>query len=79
MVERKAFLTKPKHQNHVSQWKEHVYNAQSQKRMMAMTWIQVYPIWWMNFDSKKDDGKKAFLAKPKHQNHVSQWKKHVLV
>ena len=43
MVERKAFFTKRKHQNHASQWKEHVYSAQSQKRIEIMTRIQVCP------------------------------------
>ena len=29
MVERKGFPTKPKHQYHVCQWREHVYGGES--------------------------------------------------
>ena len=49
------------------------------KRMEIMTGIQVRPFWWMNFDLRKMMKKKAFLAKPKHQNCVPQRKEHVLV
>ena len=34
--------------------------------------IQVCLISWMNFDYEENGGKKAFLANPKHQYHVSQ-------
>ena len=42
------------------------------KGINIITRIQVYPIGWMNFDSKKNGGKKVVLAKPKHQYRVSQ-------
>ena len=35
--------------------------------------IQVSLISWMNFDYKKNGGRKAFLANPNHQYHVSQY------
>ena len=42
------------------------------KRMEIIMSIQVCLISWMNFDYKENGGKKAFLANPKHQYHVSQ-------
>ena len=42
------------------------------KRMEIVMSIQVCPISWMNFDCEKNGGKKAILANPKHQYHVSQ-------
>ena len=38
--------------------------------------IQVCLISWMNFDYKKNGGKKAFLANPKLQHRVSQYREH---
>ena len=38
--------------------------------------IQVCLISFMNFDYKENGGKKAFLANPKHQYHVSQCGEH---
>ena len=72
MVERKAFLMKPKHHCHLSQWGEHVYGAQSRKKDI-ITYILVCPNWRMNFDSKKMVKGKAFPMKPKHQCHLSHW------
>ena len=46
------------------------------KRMEIVTSIQVCIIPWMNFNCKENGGKKAFLAKPKHQYHVSQYGEH---
>ena len=42
------------------------------KRTEIIMSIQVCLISWMNFDYKENGGKKAFLANPKHQYHVSQ-------
>ena len=76
MVEKKAFLLKPKHWYLVSQWKEHDCATQSQKE-----WILIQESKFVLFDrwasSKKKmvDGK-AFLAKPKQQYHLSQWGEH---
>ena len=33
----------------------------------------------MDFDSKKNGGRKAFLAKPKHQYHISQLEELIFV
>ena len=37
MVERKVFLMKPKHQNHLSQWRDCVYDAQSWKERRLLS------------------------------------------
>ena len=50
MVEMKAFPMKPKHQYHGPQWGEHIYGAQSQKRMGTIMRVHICLIWWMNFD-----------------------------
>ena len=42
MVGREAFLTKPKHQCHLSQWEEWVYDSQSWKKKVIIMWIRVY-------------------------------------
>ena len=42
------------------------------KTMEIIMCILVCLISWMNFDYTKNGGKKAFLANPKHQYHVSQ-------
>ena len=41
------------------------------KRMEIIMSIQVCLISWMNFDYKENGGKKAFLANPKLEYHVS--------
>ena len=46
------------------------------KRMEIVIGIQVCLISWMNFDCKDNGGRKAFLAKLKHQYHVSQYGEH---
>ena len=38
--------------------------------------IHISLISWMNFDYKENGGNKAFLANPKHQYHVSQYREH---
>ena len=64
MVEREVFVMKPKNQNHLCQWGEYVYGAQSWKEKKIILWIHVYPTWKTNFDSK--NGKKwSFSDKTK--------------
>ena len=60
MVEKEVFLLKPGDQYHLSYWGECVYGAQSIKKDIIV-WIYVYPIWQMNFDSKKLWEVKFFL------------------
>ena len=42
------------------------------KRTEIVMGIQVCLISWINLDYKENGGKKAFLANPNHQHHVSQ-------
>ena len=46
------------------------------KKKEIVTGIQVCLILWMNFDYKKNGGKKAFLANLKYQYRVSQCAEH---
>ena len=46
------------------------------KRMEIITSIEVWPNSWVNINYKENCGKKAFLAIPKHQYHLSQWGEH---
>ena len=39
--------------------------------MVIVMGVQVCLISWMNFDCEENSGKKALLANPKHQYHVS--------
>ena len=71
MVEKEVFLMKPKRQYYLSQWEECVNSAQSWKKEIIM-WIQVYPNWKRNFDSKMVENE-VFLLKRMHQYHLSQW------
>ena len=80
MVGIKAFLAKAKHQNHASYREECVYLLCSINKGMEITMrIQVCPIWGTTLILKKIVERKAFLTKPKHQNHVFQWEKCVFV
>ena len=47
------------------------------KRMETIMSIQVCLLSQMNFDNIENGGKKAFLASPKNQYHVSQGGEHV--
>ena len=71
MVERKTILANPKLQYRVSQCGENDCHAIT-KRMEIITSIQVCIISWINFYYKENGGRKAFLANPKHQYHVSR-------
>ena len=44
--------------------------------MEIITGIQVCLILWMNINDKENDGKKTFLANPKHQYRVSESGEH---
>ena len=71
MVERKAFLMKPKHQCHLSKWGECVYIAQSWKEKILLSesvFIQ-FDKWNLIL---KIDRSEVFLMKSKHQCHLSQ-------
>ena len=46
------------------------------KRTEIVMGIQVCLISWINFDYKEMVERKAFLANPKRQYHVSQWGEH---
>ena len=46
------------------------------KRMEIVMGIHACLISWMNFDYKENGRKKAFLANPEHQYHVSQCREH---
>ena len=68
MVERDVFLMKPKHQYHESQRGECVYHAQSRKerRLLCESMFNTIEI---RTSILKLVIRKAFLMKPKHQNH----------
>ena len=72
MVEREAFLMKPKCQYHLAQWAEWVYGTQSWKEMGLLCEVISVQIdgWTLTL---KNYGNKTFLMKPKHQCHLSQW------
>ena len=67
----KSLLANLSHQYHVSQLGEHYCHANN-KRIDIIMSIQFCLISRMNFGNKENGGRKAFLANPKHQYHVSQ-------
>ena len=71
MVERKLFLP-IQSINIVYPNKENVIVMPITKRREIVMGIQVCVISWMNFDYEENGRKKALLANPKHQYHVSQ-------
>ena len=64
MVERKAFLANPKHQYHVSQYGEHYCSAHIEKNGDYNEY-QSLSHFIMNFNDKKNGGKKTFSCKSK--------------
>ena len=70
-----AFLAKPKRQDLVSNWGEYVYSAKSQKERWLSYESKFVPFDGSTLILRKIIEIKAFLAKPKHRNHASQWKK----
>ena len=70
MATREVFLMKPKHQYHLSQRGERVYDAQSWNEMRLLSESMFIPI--ERHDSiLKLLARVAFLVKPKHQYHSS--------
>ena len=72
MVGKGAFLMKPKHQCHLSQFREWVYGAQSWKERRLLCESTFVPINKLNL-TPKNIKREAFLIKLKHQYHFSQW------
>ena len=70
MVKKKLFL-QIQNINIVSPIMENMIAKPIRKRMEIVMGIQVCLISWMNFDYNENGRKKAFLANPKHQYHVS--------
>ena len=64
MVEWKAFLTKPNHQCHSSQWGEWVCGAQPWKESWLLCESMFVPIGKQTL-TLKNDGKKSFSSKTK--------------
>ena len=69
MVELKAFLAKLKHQIMYTN-EENVFIVSNHKKKKDYYENQVCPIWQVNIDLKENGGKKAFIAKLIHHNHV---------
>ena len=72
MVERKTFLANPNHQYRVSQYGEHDCSAQSQKEWRLLQESKFDSFYAQTLILGKMVERKTFLAKPKHQCHVSQ-------
>ena len=71
-VIREVILMKPKHQYHLSEREECVYDAQSWKERRLLCESTFIPIErWTSI--LKMAIKEVFLMKPKHQYHLSQW------
>ena len=72
MVEREVFPMKPKHQDHLSQWEECVYNAQSwiERRLLHESVFIPIDIWNLIL---KNGGKWSFSSKTKVLSHLSEW------
>ena len=71
MVEREIFLTKPKHQNNLSQRGEYDYGAQSLKKRRLLCESMFIPLErWTSILKLVES--EVLLLKPKHQNCLSQ-------
>ena len=68
MVEKKVFPMKPKHQYHLSQLGERVYDAQSRNEMRLLCESMFIPI-ERRISILKLVTREVFLFKPKHQYH----------
>ena len=66
MAEREVFLMKPKHQYHLSQWKECVYGAQSWYERRLLCEFMFIPIEKRTLILKMAE-REVFLMKPTHQ------------
>ena len=71
MVEKQVFFMKSMHQNHLSQWGEYEYGAQSWKERRLFCESLFIPIERRTWILKMVE-KQVFLMKPKHRNHLSQ-------
>ena len=67
MVEREAFLMKPKHQCHLSQWVTRIYSAQLWKEKRLLFESMFVPIDRWTLILRKMGEKNFFLMKSKHQ------------
>ena len=65
MVKGEVFLVKPKHQNRLSQQREHVYGAQSLTERRLLCESTFIPIKRQTSILKMAE-RKVFLMKPKH-------------
>ena len=75
MVERKAFLAIPKHQDRISQWEEHDCSANNERwSLLQVSEFVLFHGWSLII--KKIVERKGFLANPKHQYNLSQWGEH---
>ena len=63
---------KPKHQCHLSQWVEWVYDTQSLKERRLLCEYMFIPTDRWTLILKMIE-REAFLTKPKHPYHLSQW------
>ena len=75
MVERKHFL-QIRRINIAYPNVENIIVVPTTKRLDIIMSIQVCLTSRMNFDYNENGGKKAFLANPKHQHHLSQRVEH---
>ena len=71
MIDREVFLMKPKHQTHLSEQGECVYDAQLWKENRLLCESMFSPIERCTSILKMVIGE-VFLMKPKHQYHLSQ-------
>ena len=72
MARKEAFIRKPKHKCHLPQWGEWAYDSQSWKEMRLLRESMINQSDNQTLILKKV-GREAFLKKPKHQCHLSQW------
>ena len=72
IMEREPFFMKPKHQCHLSQCWEWVYNAQSwkERRLLCNPVFALTDKWPLTLKMMK---REAYLMKLKHQCHLSKW------
>ena len=76
MVERKAFIGNPKHQDHVSQCGKHgcIANNKKNRDFYAYPCLSYFHGWTLITGKMVES--KAFLPNPKHQDQFSQCREH---
>ena len=77
LLEKKAFLIKPKVSMSLSQWEECVYSAQPLKEGRSWHVSMFVPINERTLILSKMVGRKAFLMKPMYHFHLSEWGEYV--